>query len=65
MMRTFYKWRHKYLLNLHDRMAMVNAMPLKVECSNKISPYSYFYNINTFKLSSKSQFNFTHNFNDL
>ena len=51
----FYKWRHKYLLNLHDRMAMVKAMPLKVECSNKISPllHPYFYNINTFNASFK------------
>ena len=63
----FYKWRHKYLLNLHDHIAMVKAMPLKVECSNKISPllHPYFYNINTFNASFKSQFNFTHNFNDL
>ena len=43
----FYKWRYEYLLNLCDRMAMMKAMPLKVECSNKISPllHSYFYNI--------------------
>ena len=26
----FYKWKHKYLLNLHDCMAMVKAIPLKV-----------------------------------
>ena len=41
----FYKWRHKYLLNLHDCVTMVKAMPVKVGCSNKISPllHSYFY----------------------
>ena len=59
----FYKWRYEYLLNLSDCMAMMKAMPLKVECSNKISPllHPYFYNINTFSASFKSQFNFTHN----
>ena len=48
-------------------MAMMKAMPLKVECSNKISPllHSYFYNINTFNASFKSQFNFTHNLGEL
>ena len=49
------------------KMTMMKAMPLKVECSNKISPllHPYFYNINTFNASFKSQFNFTHNFDDL
>ena len=63
----FYKWRYKYLLHLCDRMAMMKAMPLKIECSNKISPllHQYFYNINTFNASFKLQFNFTHNFNDV
>ena len=43
----FYKWRYEYLLNLSDRMAMMKAMPLKVECSNKINPllHPYFCNI--------------------
>ena len=63
----FCKSRYKYLLNLSDHMAMMEAIPLKVECSNKISPllHPYFYNINTFNASFKSQFNFTHNFDDL
>ena len=63
----FYKQRYKYLLNSRDRMAMMKTMPLKVECSNKISPllHPYFYNINTFNASIKSQFNFTHNLDDL
>ena len=63
----FYKWRYKYLLNLRDRMAMMKAMPLKVKCSNKISPllHLYFYNINTFNTSFKLQFNFACNFNEL
>ena len=54
----FYKWRYEYLMK---------AIPLKVECSYKISPllHLYFYNINTFNASFKSQFNFTHNFDDL
>ena len=64
---SFYKRRYEYLLNLRDRMSMMKAMPLKVECSNKISPllHPYFYNINTFNASFKSQFNFTHNFDNL
>ena len=38
-----------------------------LECCNKISHllHPYFYNINTFNASFKSQFNFTHNFDDL
>ena len=36
----FYKWRYEYLLNSHDRMPMMKAMPLKVERSNKISPHN-------------------------
>ena len=64
---SFYKWRYEHLLNLRDLMAMMKAMPLKVECSNNISPllHPYFYNINTFNTPFKSQFNFTHNFDDL
>ena len=68
MRLPLYKWRHsRYLLNLRDRMAMMKAMLLKVECSNKIRPllYPYFYNINIFNISFKSQFNFTHDFDDL
>ena len=63
----FYKWRYEYLLNLSDRMAMMKAMPLKVECSNKISPllHPYFYNVNTFNASFKLQFYFTHNLDEL
>ena len=63
----FYKWRYEYLLNLRDRMAMMKAMPLKVECSNKISPllHPYFYNINILNASVKLRFNFSHNFDDL
>ena len=63
----FYKRRYEYLLNLRDCMAMMKAMPLKVEWSNKIRPllHSYFYYINTFNASFKSQFNFTHNFDNL
>ena len=66
MRLSFYKWRYKYLLNSRDRMAMMKAMPLKVECSNKIGPllYPYFYNINTFNAVFKSQFNFTHNLDE-
>ena len=62
----FYKWRYWYLLNSRDRMAMMKAMSLKAECSNKISPllHPYFYNINTFNASFKSQFNFTHNLDE-
>ena len=39
----------------------------KVECSNKISPllHSYFYNINIFNASLKSQFSFIHNVDEL
>ena len=63
----FYKWRYKYLLNSINCMAMMKAMPLKVECSNKISflLHSYFYNINFFNTYFKSQFNFTHNLDEL
>ena len=63
---SFYKWRYEYLLNLCDHMVMMKAILLKVECSNKISPllHPYFYNINTFNVSFKSQFNFTHNFDE-
>ena len=63
----FYKWRYEYLLNSRDRMAMMKAMPLKVQCSNKVSPllHPYFYNINTFSASFKLQFNFTHNLDEL
>ena len=48
-------------------MAMIKAMPLKVECFNKINPllHSYFYNINTFNASFKSQFSFTSNLDEL
>ena len=48
-------------------MPMMKAMPLEVECSNKIIPllHSYFYNANTFNASFKSQFNFTHNLDEL
>ena len=48
-------------------MAMMKAMPLKVECSNKISSllHLYLYNINTFNASFKLQFNFTHNLDEL
>ena len=63
---SFYKRRYEYLLNLRDRMSMMKVMPLKVECSNKISPllHPYFYNINTFNASFKSQFDFTHNLDE-
>ena len=46
---------------------MMKAMPLKVECSNKISPllHPYFCNINNFSALFKSQFHFTHNLVDL
>ena len=46
---------------------MMKAMPLEVECSNKISPllHSYFYNINIFNASLKSQFSFIHNVDEL
>ena len=59
--------RYEFLLKSRDRMAVMKAIPLKVERSNKISPllHPYFYNINTFNASFKSQFNFTHNFDDL
>ena len=48
-------------------MAMMKAVPLKVESSNKISPLldPYFYNINTFNASFKSQFYFTHDLDEL
>ena len=48
-------------------MAMMKAIPLKVERSNKISPllHPYFYNINIFNASLKSQFNFTYNLDEL
>ena len=67
MRLPFYKWRYKYLLNLRNHMAMMKAMPLKVECSNKISPllHPYVYNIDTFNTSFKLQFYFTHNLNEL
>ena len=63
----FYKWRYEYLLDSRDRMAMMKAMPLKLECSNKISPllHPYFYNINTFNSSFKSQLNFTLDLDEL
>ena len=63
----FHKWRYEYLFNSGHRMAMMKAIPLKVECCNKISPllHPYFYNIHTFNASFKSQFNFIHNFDDL
>ena len=63
----FFKWRYEYLLNLRDPMAMMKALPLKVECFNKISTlfHPYFYHINTFNASFKLPFNFTHNFDDL
>ena len=42
-------------------------MPLKFEFPNKISPlfHPYFYNINAFNISFKSQFNFTYNLDEL
>ena len=45
----FYKCRFAYLLNLCNHMTMMKAMPLKVECSNKISPlvHTYFSTIQT------------------
>ena len=48
-------------------MAMMKAMPLKFECSNKISPllHPYFYNINTFNSSFKSPLNFTLDLDEL
>ena len=54
----FYKWRYKYLLNSRDRVAMMKAMPLKVDCCNMTSPllHPYFYSINTFNGSFKLQF---------
>ena len=60
-------WRYEYLLNSRDSMPLMKPMPLKVECSNKISflLHSYFYNINTFNTFFKSQFNFTHNLDEL
>ena len=63
----FYKWRYKYSLNSINCMAMMKAMPLKIECSNKISflLHPYFYNVNTFNTYFKSQFNFTHNLDEL
>ena len=44
-----------------------NENNMKVECPNKISPLLHrcFYNINTFNASFKSQFNFTHNLDEL
>ena len=63
----FYKRRYEYLLNSRDRMAMMKAIPLKFECSNKISPllHPYFYNISTYNASFKSQFYFNHNLDEL
>ena len=63
----FYKWRYEYLLNSRDHMPMMKAMLLEVECSNKIVRllHSYFYNVNNFNASFKSQFNFTHNLDEL
>ena len=48
-------------------MAMMKAIPLKVECSKKIGPllHPYLYNINIFNASFKSQFYFTHNLDEL
>ena len=48
-------------------MSMVKAMPLKVECYNKISPllHPYFYNVNIFNTSFKLQFYFIHNLDEL
>ena len=67
MRLPFYKWRYKYLLNSRDRMPMMKAMALKVECSKKINPllHLYFYNINTFNASFKLQLSFTHNLDAL
>ena len=64
---SFYEWRYEFLLNSRDRMAMMEATPLKVERSNKISPslHPYFHNINTFNASLKSRFNFTYNLDEL
>ena len=63
----FHEWRYEFLLNSRDLMAMMKAIPLKVERSNKISPllHPYFYNINIFNASLKSQFNFTYNLDEL
>ena len=63
----FDKWRYEYLLNSRDHIAMMKAMPLKFEYSDKMSPllHPYFYNINTISASVKSQFNFTHNLDEL
>ena len=63
----FYEWRIESLLHSHDHMAMMKAMLVKVEHSNKISPllHPYFYNINAFNASLKSQFNFTYNLDEL
>ena len=59
--------RYEFLLKSRDRMAVMKAKPLKVERSNKISPllHPYFYNINIFNASLKSQFNFTYNLDEL
>ena len=59
--------RYEFLLKSRDRMAVMKAIPLKVERSNKISPllHPYFYNTNTFNASFKLQFNFTHNLDEL
>ena len=48
-------------------MAMMKAIPLKIQFFNKVSPllHPYFYNTNTFDASFKSQFNFTHNLDEL
>ena len=59
--------RYEFLLKSRDRMAVIKAIPLKVERSNKISPllHPYFYSINTFNASLKSQFNFIYNLDEL
>ena len=59
--------RYEFLLKSRDRMAVMKAIPLKVERSNKISPllHPYFYKINTFNASLKSQFNFIYNLDEL
>ena len=58
----FYEWRFESLLHSHDHMAMMKAMPVKVEHSNKISPLLHPYTFNAFL---KSQFNFTYNLDEL
>ena len=44
-----------------------NESNMKVECPDKISPllHTCFYNINTFNAYFKSQFNFTHNLDEM